>query len=415
MSDFYKAFEERYRGSRELITRRLQQYEPFVLPMVEAGVVANCLDLGCGRGEWLELLSSYGLTAQGVDLDAEMLLPARELGLNVSEADAIEHLKIQPDASIAVVSAFHLVEHLPFELLRKLVVEAYRVLMPGGLIILETPNPENIIVATSSFHLDPTHIRPVPPLLLSFIIEQQGFGPVKTVRLQEPKILHTPIQLNIFDVLSGVSPDYSIVAQKPGNDQLTKVLAEAFELEFGLGLEQLASRYDQQINLTTVALRSSEDRVWERIHELTEHLAEAKETLTKNHWERIHELTEHLAEAKETLTKYQLQTDYLLTRSFWEKLLFRPTGKPKRALRRVLFHKSGKPRGVFKSLVLHSDGRPHKPFRKWMTSPDYQNLRSPVRFSVSREPDAILFSEADLSPRATYFLEQLDQRHVKVR
>lgn len=391
MSDFYKAFEERHRGSRELITRRLQQYEPFVLPLFEAGVIANCLDLGCGRGEWLALLSSYGLTAQGVDLDAEMLMPARELGLNVSEVDAIEHLKIQPDASIAVVSAFHLVEHLPFELLQKLVVEAYRVLIPGGLIILETPNPENIVVATSNFHLDPTHIRPVPPLLLSFIIEQQGFGPVKTVRLQEPKILHTPIELNIIDVLGGVSPDYSIVAQKPGDDRLTKVLAEAFDLEFGLGLEQLASRYDEQMNLTKVALRSSEDRVWERIHQLSE----------------------HLEEVKETLTKYQLQTDYLLTRSLWEKLLFRSTGKPKRALRRILFHKSGKPRGVFKSLIFHPDGQPHKAFRKWMTSSDYQNLRSTSRSGVSSEPDTLLLAEPDLSPRAHVLLKSLERRIVK--
>jgi SAM-dependent methyltransferase len=390
VSTFYKAFEERHRGSRELITSRLRQYKPFFMPIKNSGVSKYSLDLGCGRGEWLELLLEYGLKGHGVDLDAEMLQPARELGLQVSEADAISHLSLVPDDSVAIVSAFHLVEHLPFELLQKLVEEAYRVIMPGGLIILETPNPENIIVATSNFLLDPTHVRPIPPLLLSFIIEQRGFSPVKTVRLQESKSLHTKSDLTILEVLGGVSPDYSIVAQKPGDDRLTEALAEAFNLEFGLGLEQLALRYDEQM----AALRSSEGPVRERIRQISE----------------------RLVEVEGTLTKHQLKTDYLLTRSFWEKLLFRRSGKPKKALGRLLFHKSGKPRGMFKSLILHTDGRPQKPFMMYMASAQYQSLPGAIRRDALFQTTPMTKGAAlpNLSPTANRIMKGISAQRNKI-
>ena len=87
--------------------------------------------------------------------------------------------------SLTVVSAFHVVEHIPFETLRQLVDEAYRVLKPGGLLILETPNSENLVVGTSSFYLDPTHQRPLPAQLLTFVVEYAGFERVKTLYLQE--------------------------------------------------------------------------------------------------------------------------------------------------------------------------------------------------------------------------------------
>ena len=215
MSDgFYRAFEERYRGSRELIKGRLVAYRPFVEPLLEVYPSATALDLGCGRGEWLELLVESGFKPIGVDLDKGMLEACLERGLPVEQGDALAYLSALPDESQAVVSAFHVVEHITFDQLGTLVAETLRVLMPGGLLIMETPNPENIVVATRNFYLDPTHQRPIPPMLLAFVAEYAGFARVKTLRLQESKELVNKGDVSLQDVFAGVSPDYAVVAQK---------------------------------------------------------------------------------------------------------------------------------------------------------------------------------------------------------
>ena len=247
MSDpFYRAFGEKFRGSRELIKSRLRVYLPFVNPLLEFYKEGKALDLGCGRGEWLELLQESGFDAQGVDLDDGMLAACRELGLKVQTHEAISFLENLPDASQVIVSGFHLVEHIPFPDLQALVQEALRVLKPGGLLILETPNPENIVVGTSNFYLDPTHKRPIPPALLAFIPEYFGCNIIKVLRLQESAELSKNNAPNLLNVLNGVSPDFAVVAQKDGPEQLLDATKPAFEAEYGLTLEELANRYQQQ-------------------------------------------------------------------------------------------------------------------------------------------------------------------------
>jgi len=162
--------------------------------------------------------------------------------------DAIEALKELPDSSQLVVSGFHVVEHLPFADLQVLVQEALRVLKPGGLLILETPNPENIVVATHNFYLDPTHRRPIPPELLSFLPEFYGFDRVKTLRLQESKELITgKMPLSLQNVLGGVSPDYAVIAQKAADHDIFHAVDTAFNTEYGLSLAMLAAHYDEQL------------------------------------------------------------------------------------------------------------------------------------------------------------------------
>ena len=182
---FYRAFEDRYRGSRHLIKDRLRVYLPFIEQLKACYPDTPALDLGCGRGEWLELLQENGFKPTGVDVDDGMLEACRELGLSVEHCDALEALKNLADESQIVVSGFHIAEHLPFDILQTLVKETLRVLKPGGLLILETPNPENLTVGTSSFYFDPSHLRPIPPPLLAFLPEYYGFKNVKTIRLQE--------------------------------------------------------------------------------------------------------------------------------------------------------------------------------------------------------------------------------------
>jgi SAM-dependent methyltransferase len=244
---FYRAFEEEFRGSRELIKSRLCFYLPFIEPLKQTQPCPKAVDLGCGRGEWLEILAENGFSALGVDRDDGMLAACRERGLASEKEDAIECLKRLPDASLAIVSGFHIAEHLPFADLRRLVQESARVLKPGGLLILETPNPENLRVAGTSFYLDPTHERPLPPDLLKFLAQYYGFARVKIARLQEPAELRAKASITLMDVLSGSSPDYAVIAKKASVPAFLATDDAAFGVEYGLSIESLAARYDRQL------------------------------------------------------------------------------------------------------------------------------------------------------------------------
>jgi O-antigen chain-terminating methyltransferase len=255
---FYRAFEDRYRGSRDTVKARLTRYLGFVEPVARRHPGASALDLGCGRGEWLEVLAGTRLQPLGVDLDDEMLDVARALGLPVAQADVLEYLESVPADSQAVVTAFHLVEHLPFTAVRHIVAESLRVLKPGGLLIMETPNPENIAVATCGFYLDPTHHHPIPPRLLYFVAEYHGFHRVKVVRLQESIELLQREVPTLCEVLQGASPDYAIVAQKKADTAVLADTEKQFAADYGLTLETLAARYDQGMQ---AKVREAEDHV----------------------------------------------------------------------------------------------------------------------------------------------------------
>ncbi|EIC85148.1 class I SAM-dependent methyltransferase [Serratia sp. M24T3] len=243
---FYSAFEKKYRGSRELIGKRLEAYIPIISPLLKVYPGANALDLGCGRGEWLEMATHLGFDASGVDLDEGMLSYCIELNLKAEKAEAISSLKALPDNSIALISSFHLIEHIGFDNVRILVDEALRVLKPGGLLILETPNAENIQVGTNTFHLDPTHDKPIPYQLLEFLAEYAGFSRTKVMRLQEPKhISQQHLNVSLSDVLLSVSPDYSVVAQKGADESIVSQFHTAFDVDYGVSLIELAKAYDE--------------------------------------------------------------------------------------------------------------------------------------------------------------------------
>jgi O-antigen chain-terminating methyltransferase len=300
---FYRAFEDRYRGARDTITGRLRAYQPFVAPLLAHGPAA-ALDLGCGRGEWLELLGEYGLSARGIDLDDGMLAACRERGLQVDTQDALAALRAAPDNSLALVSAFHLVEHIPFDLVRELIAEALRALRPGGLLILETPNPENLVVGASSFYLDPSHLRPIPPPLLAFAAEHAGFARHKIVRLQEEAQLHTDARIGLINVLEGPSPDYSVVAQKAAPAGAMAALDAAFATDYGIALAPLAQRYDRQLADENGDLHRALGRQAARLDEdyaraRAEHADSAQRLLQLE--QRLLQTAEHLQETQQHL------------------------------------------------------------------------------------------------------------------
>jgi O-antigen chain-terminating methyltransferase len=174
----YLELERRYRGTEEEIRERISAYLPWL------SKVAPVLDVGCGRGEALALLRDHGIPGRGIDSSARMVALCRERGLEAEEGDAFAALAALPEGSLGGVVSFHVIEHLPAALLDRLVRLAYRALKPGGVLILETPNPLSMLVAARSFWLDPTHQRPVHPESLKLMYELAGFDSVERLDLR---------------------------------------------------------------------------------------------------------------------------------------------------------------------------------------------------------------------------------------
>lgn len=175
----YFELERRYRGTEEEILDRISVYLPWLRT-----IPGPVLDLGCGRGESLALLRDQGIAARGVDSSARMVALCRERGLDATEGDLFESLAAVEEGSLGAVVSFHVIEHLPPGALDRLVRLAYRALRPGGVLILETPNPLSMVVAARNFWLDPTHIRPVHPESLKLMYELAGFDPVERLDLR---------------------------------------------------------------------------------------------------------------------------------------------------------------------------------------------------------------------------------------
>jgi SAM-dependent methyltransferase len=169
----YALFEERFRGRPEDIERGQRAY----LELLK-GAPGPVLDVGCGRGEFLKLLSEAGRRGCGIESNPVSAAACRAAGLEVEEADAFEALARREAASLGAVVAFQVVEHWTPPTIFRFLQEARRLLAPGGVLIAETVNTDSL-AALRSFYLDPTHVRPVPPEALRFLAEAAGFTDVR--------------------------------------------------------------------------------------------------------------------------------------------------------------------------------------------------------------------------------------------
>lgn len=216
----YLDLENRFRGSRDDIAKRVEIYLPIVRSAGAGTAALPVLDVGCGRGEWLEVIARDGLVGYGVDIRESMVAEASSRHVRVELGEALEHLRLLRTSSLGAVTAFHVVEHLPFDVLLHVIDEALRVLTIGGVLIMETPNPENLVVGSHTFYVDPTHLRPIPPALLHFAAEHAGFAEIETLRLHprpesDRLIGSDPAALAALNRLLFGPQDYAIVARKP--------------------------------------------------------------------------------------------------------------------------------------------------------------------------------------------------------
>jgi len=170
-------FASRFRGSEEEVRRRFEFYVPFFQGL------SQVLDLGCGRGEFLELMREAGVGARGVDADADCVEVCRSRGLDAEQGDVLERLRSAAEGSLNGIFCSHLVEHLPAGQLPEFVRLCASRLSKGGILALESPNPECLATLAKSFYNDPSHQRPVPPSLLKFHMEECGFGGIQVFPL----------------------------------------------------------------------------------------------------------------------------------------------------------------------------------------------------------------------------------------
>jgi SAM-dependent methyltransferase len=183
----YVGFEDQFRGSEDSIAATFDEYLPIL-----AGAT-DVVDLGCGRGEFLAALGSSGVRARGVDSNEAMVAVARERGLDATQGDALGYLAALPDESIGGLIATQVVEHLEPSYLNRLLDAAARRLRPGAPIVLETINPTCWYAFFSSYIRDPTHVRPVHPETLQYLLRASGFERVE-IRYRSPLPDHVKLK-----------------------------------------------------------------------------------------------------------------------------------------------------------------------------------------------------------------------------
>jgi SAM-dependent methyltransferase len=212
----YPRFQDRFRGPEQQITQRLTKYLPDAQRVLRSGGV---VDVGPGRGEWLSLLGEHGVPAYGIEINDELAERSRAKGVHVVSGDAVTHLRRLRPGSVDMVSAFHVIEHLDTETLLALLEAAHAALRSGGCLLVETPNPRNLVMGACDFYNDPTHRSPLPPDFTAYVVAAAGFTPVEVRHVHPsppPPGLEVggPLAELVLRWLYGPQ-DYAVVGHKP--------------------------------------------------------------------------------------------------------------------------------------------------------------------------------------------------------
>jgi O-antigen chain-terminating methyltransferase len=206
----YARLAERFRGSEEYVKTSQKFYVPNFTGCQEV------LDIGCGRGEFLELMREAGTPAHGIDVDPESVALCVSKGLRAEVADAFAHVEKLADSSLDGIFSAQVVEHLEPYRIPELIRLAARKLARRGVIVIETPNPECLAIFATHFYLDPTHTRPIPSSLLAFYMEEYGLGGVQ-VHYRSPAVESIPALSGLPEDFRNAffgGLDYAIIARK---------------------------------------------------------------------------------------------------------------------------------------------------------------------------------------------------------
>jgi SAM-dependent methyltransferase len=175
----YVGFEDQFRGSQEEIRRQLADYVPLFAGCREV------LDVGCGRGELLDLFRQGGIDARGIDSNAAMVEACRARGLEADQGDALGYLQSLPDASLGGLIAIQVVEHLDPGYLLRFVETTFHKLRPGAPLVFETINAACWVAFFDSYIRDITHRWPLHPDTLRYLVQASGFSSVE-IRFRSP-------------------------------------------------------------------------------------------------------------------------------------------------------------------------------------------------------------------------------------
>jgi SAM-dependent methyltransferase len=209
----YISLEDHFRGDKATVHQRQMEYLPFISHIVSDQF--PLIDLGCGRGEWLQVLKENHIAARGIDTNTACIAECTENGLTASLGELLDTLSQLPDASCGSITMFQVLEHLPFDVVVNVLREARRVLIPGGVFIGEVPNSETLRVGASTFWIDPTHQRPLFPAVLAFLASSVGFSGV-TGKYSSP-LAPTPDLAGLPDSASKAILDLHHAINGPGD------------------------------------------------------------------------------------------------------------------------------------------------------------------------------------------------------
>lgn len=205
----YTGFENRFRGSEDAVKIQLEEY----LPFFKKG--KKVVDLGCGRGEFLDLLKSKWIDAEGIDINEQMVTICKDKGLSCRKGDILEQLIEYANGSLGGIFSSQVIEHLPPPYLKRLLELAFEKLEPSAPVVLETINPTSVFALVQIYHLDISHKQPIHPQALKYMLESSGF---EDVQIQ----YSAPLEEEMLKTLPGADEHTALLNQNI--DSLNKLL-----------------------------------------------------------------------------------------------------------------------------------------------------------------------------------------------